>query len=138
MISSPLSPTESAIVISELATCVNKTYVYCSHHDLTDNWKTDLPDAIRGVKHYCLLHQIDPYQYYRTMSGRTQIYICNYGDSLLPCTSAEYWAATALLDDKCGEGKGAWMYRQTEDHTWSIGRDPSLSDHDFRPECGMW
>ncbi|KKY29673.1 hypothetical protein UCDDA912_g10417 [Diaporthe ampelina] len=138
MISSPLSPTESAIVISELATCVNKTYVYCSHRDLTDNWKTDLPDAIRGVKHYCLLHQIDPYQYYRTMSGRTQIYICNYGDSLLPCTSAEYWAATALLDDKCGEGKGAWMYRQTEDHTWSIGRDPSLSDHDFRPECGMW
>lgn len=81
---------------------------------------------------------IDPQRYYRTMWGRTQIYICNFDDSLLSCSSDEYWAANALLDDKCGQGMGGWMYRKTEDHIWSVGRDPNLNDNQFLSECGMW
>ncbi|KAK7722056.1 hypothetical protein SLS63_009337 [Diaporthe eres] len=137
-ISSSLSPTETPIVISEYGYCTNKTYVYCSHRDLTGDYKNDLPHAVDGMDHFCPMHMIDPYKYYRTMIGRTQIYVCNYGDSLMPCSSAEYWAANSLLDDKCGEGKGGWMYRKTEDRTWSVGRDPSLNDQEFLSECGMW
>lgn len=137
-ISSSLLPSETPIVITEVANCINKTYIYCSHADLTGDWKNDLPHAVDGLNHFCSLHQIDAYQYYRTMVGRTQIYVCNYGDSLLPCTTNEYRAANYLLDDKCGEGKGGWMYRKTEDHVWSVGRDPSLNEREFRSECGMW
>lgn len=137
-VSSSLSPTETPIVISQYGYCTNKTYIYCSHRDLAGDYKNDLPHDVDGMDHFCSLHMIDPYKYYRTMSGLTQIYVCNYGDSLMPCSSAEYWAANALLDDKCGEGKGGWMYRKTEDRTWSIGRDPSLNEQDFLSECGMW
>lgn len=137
-VSSSLSPSETPIVISEIAFCTNKTYIYCSHRDLTGDYKNDLPNAVDGMSHFCPLHQIDPYSYYRTMTGLTQVYVCNYGDSLLPCSSGEYWAANYLLDDKCGEGQGGWMYRKTEDHTWSIGRDPTLNDGTFLSECGMW
>lgn len=137
-ISSSLIATETPIVISEMAYCTNKTYIYCSHHDLEGDWNGDLSHAVGGLDHFCPLHMIDPYKYYRTMVGRTQIYVCNYGDSLFQCSSAEYWAANALLDDKCGAGKGGWMYRKTEDRTWSVGRDPTLNDHEFSSECGMW
>ncbi|KAH8779786.1 hypothetical protein F5883DRAFT_638360 [Diaporthe sp. PMI_573] len=130
-ISSSVSQSETAIVISEYANCINKTYIYCSHRDLTGDWNSDLPNAVRGVEHFCPSRMIDPYKYYRTMWGRTQVYICNYADSLLSCSSDEYWAANALLDDKCGQGMGGWMYRKTEDHVWSIGRDPTLDNNEF-------
>jgi hypothetical protein len=137
-ISAPVPPSETPIVISEFANCINKTYVYCSHKQLTGDWENDLANAARGIGYYCPIHMIDPHQYYRTMWGRTQIYICNYDDSLLSCSTEEYWAANALLDDKCGQGGGGWMYRETEDHAWSIGRDPTLNNGDYISECGMW
>lgn len=136
--SSSWVPSETPIIISQVANCINKTYIYCSRRELTGNYKTDLSDAVDGMAHFCLLHQIDPKQYYRTKAGRTQIYMCNYGDSLLECNTGEYWAANYLLDDKCGEGNGGWMYRKTEDHEWSVGRDPTINENDFRSECGMW
>ncbi|POS70109.1 hypothetical protein DHEL01_v211498 [Diaporthe helianthi] len=136
--SSSVSPSETPIVISEFANCINKTYIYCSHHELTGDWEDDLAQAANGIDHFCPSRMIDPYKYYRTMWGQTQLYICNFDDSLLSCSSGEFWAANALLDDKCGEGTGGWMYRKTEDHVWSIGRDPTLNDNDFLSECGMW
>lgn len=121
-----------------MSNCINKTYIYCSHRDLTGDWQTDLQQAASGIDHYCPTRMIDPYSYYRTMWGRTQVYVCNYGDSLLECSAGEFWAASALLDDKCGTGAGGWMYRKTEDHVCSVGRDPTLSDGRFQPECGKW
>ncbi|KAG8160746.1 hypothetical protein KVR01_009010 [Diaporthe batatas] len=137
-VSTPASPSETPIVITETAMCTNKTYIYCSHHDLTGDWQADLVRAASGLDHFCPAHMIDPHKYYRTMWGTTQVYICNYDDSLLGCSHGEFRAASALLDDKCGEGAGGWMYRKTEDHAWSVGRDPTLRDGVFRSECGMW
>lgn len=137
-ISSSMGPSETPFVITQVANCINKTYIYCSHHELTGNYNYDLLKAAEGLDYFCPHHEIDPYRYYRTMWGRTQIYVCNYGDSLLPCQSTEFWAANYLLDDKCGHGMGGWMYRETEDHTWAVGRDPNRNEHEFAPECGMW
>ncbi|KAI3390549.1 hypothetical protein diail_9210 [Diaporthe ilicicola] len=136
--SSSLSADQTPFVISETSTCINRTYVFCSHHDLTGNWEHDLPTAVNGLDHFCAIHAIKPNYYYRTIWGTTQIYHCNYVGMFQPCSTAEFWAANALLDEYCGQGKGAWMYRETDDHRWAIGRDPTMDNGDLRSECGKW
>ncbi|KAL1863029.1 hypothetical protein Daus18300_008185 [Diaporthe australafricana] len=136
--SSSLSPSETPFVVSESATCLNRTYIYCSHHDLTGDYKNDITAAVVGLDHFCSIHMVSPNQYYRTIWGTSQIYHCNYAGMYKPCSSAEYWAADAMFDEHCGQGKGGWMYRETDDSRWSVGRDPTQDDGNFRSECGKW
>ncbi|KAJ0123880.1 hypothetical protein J7T55_012351 [Diaporthe amygdali] len=136
--SSSLGADQTPFIISQTSTCTNRTYVYCSGHDLPDDWKTSLPAAVGGLDAFCPIHQVESNMYYRTRWKNIQIYWCNYVSNYAPCSSAEYWAADALFDQKCGMGKGAWMQRETDDRRWAIGRDPTEDDGDFRPECGKW
>lgn len=131
--------TRNTTLLATLTNDLNETYILCSNEFLTGNYAADLADAVRGLDHFCPRHDVQPDNFYRSAWELTQIYYCDYhGTTPQPCSATEYWAADALINSRCGEDRGGWIVRNTPAHSWTIGRDPTLTDGEFRSECGMW